>query len=468
MANTRPKCTSCLKRILTHAKSAACSLCNTSWQFKCLPNYSTDDLTYANCPSNNWTCPHCLKDYFPFFDIDDNISLEQAILNPINSIIDLESLNAMVFDPFDSMEDEGEGVLGDIDPDQNYLREIRGKALNKCKYYYSSNQMSDIVEANKNSSLSMLHLNIRSTPKNLDTFVATLHSSAMEIDLITLSETWLKSSNADLHGIEGYAHEYLTRETRSGGGTSIYIKENWIYKIRNDLSHSSDEFEMLWIKIDKDSTNTPTNLIVGSIYRCPGANPTEFINKLQITLSTISLEDKEVIHMGDYNLNLLNADTHPPTTDLIDLNFSQSLYPVINKPTRITNSSATLIDNIFTSISFMTESNSGILMWDISDHFPVFLIKNKEIVSRDPISTFTRSHNAENKEKFSTLVNNSDWSEILNNTDTQEAYTLFHQTISNIYNKSFPLKKKKMGYENKLPWLTDGLMINQTQAYIAH
>jgi hypothetical protein len=374
----------------------------------------------------------------------------------------------MVFDPFETMEDEGEGVLGDIDPDQNYLREIRGKALSNCKYYYSSNQMTDIAEANKNSSLSMLHLNIRSSPKNLDTLVATLHSSDMDIDLITLSETWLKSYNADLHGIAGYAHEFTTRETRAGGGTSIYIKENWIYKVRNDLCHSSEEFEMLWIEIDKDSTNTPTNLIVGSIYRCPGANPTDFINKLQSTLTTISLEDKEVIHMGDYNLNLLNADTHPPTNDFIDLNFSQSLYPMINKPTRITHSTATLIDNIFTSISFMAESNSGILMWDISDHFPVFLIKNKEIVSSEPTITYTRSHNIENKEKFSTLVNNSDWTDILNNTNTQEAYTLFHHSISNIYNKAFPLKKKKIGYDNKLPWLSDGLKKSIKRKHLLH
>jgi exonuclease III len=345
------------------------------------------------------------------------MSLEQAILNPINSTIDLETLNAMVFDPFESMDDEGEGVLGDIDPDQNFLREISGKALNNCKYYYSSTQMTDIIEANKNGSLSILHLNIRSTPTNLDTFIATLHSSSMEIDLITFSETWLKSSNADYHGIQGYTHEYLTRETRPGGGTSIYIKYSWSYKVWSDLNHSTDEFEMLWVEIDKDSSKTHTNLIVGSIYRCPGANPTEFNQILQSTLSIISVENKEIIHMGDYNLNLLNSDTHLPTSEFIDLNFTHSLYPVINKPTRITNTSATLIDNIFMSISFIAESNSGILMWDNRDHFPVFLIKNKEMVNTEKAFKSTRSHNVENKAKFSTLVNSTDWSEILNNND---------------------------------------------------
>ena len=59
------------------------------------------------------------------------------------------------------------------------------------------------------------------------------------------------------------------------------------------------------------------------------------------------------------------------TTDFLNVMSSNSLYPSITKPTRITSNSATLIGNIFTnSKSYQT---SGIIITDINDHLPVFI-----------------------------------------------------------------------------------------------
>ena len=51
--------------------------------------------------------------------------------------------------------------------------------------------------------------------------------------------------------------------------------------------------------------------------------------------------------------------------------YSLGLYPLIDKPTRITDFSATLIDNIFTN-ELHHNITSGILFNDISDHLPIF------------------------------------------------------------------------------------------------
>ncbi len=53
--------------------------------------------------------------------------------------------------------------------------------------------------------------------------------------------------------------------------------------------------------------------------------------------------------MGDVNIDLLNADTHGPTNDFINDMYAKSMFPLINKPTRITKYSAILIDNIYTN-----------------------------------------------------------------------------------------------------------------------
>ena len=63
------------------------------------------------------------------------------------------------------------------------------------------------------------------------------------------------------------------------------------------------------------------------------------------------------------------------TADFNDTIYSYCLIPLITRPTRVTETSATLIDNIFTikSISY-NESMYGILVSDISDHNPIFCI----------------------------------------------------------------------------------------------
>jgi hypothetical protein len=214
---------------------------------------------------------------------------------------------------------------------------------------------------------------------------------------------------------------------------------------------------MLWLEVDKDSSSTKTNLIIGIIYRRPGSNIPDFNLKLENILTTLNNEHKEIIHLGDYNLNLLNSNTHLPTSEFIDINFTHSVFPVINKPTRITSSTTTLIDNIFTSSSFLSDSTSGILMWEISDHFPIFLIKNRPTPDNLITYRLTRSQSTKNKEAFNDAVSNIDWLPITDNLNAQDSYSLFHKTISQTYNKAFPLKQTKIGYSTKLPWLTPGL-----------
>ena len=74
----------------------------------------------------------------------------------------------------------------------------------------------------------------------------------------------------------------------------------------------------------------------------------------------------EIIFCEDFNLDILNYDNNENTLNLLNSLTSHSLIPIITKPSRITDQSATLIDNIF-----MTKPNvfvSSILISDVSDH----------------------------------------------------------------------------------------------------
>ena len=74
--------------------------------------------------------------------------------------------------------------------------------------------------------------------------------------------------------------------------------------------------------------------------------------------------------MGAYNLNLLLCNDDNRIDVFLNMLMSFFLLPLITKPTRITNASSTLIDNIFCNVQ--PYPPSGIVVSDLSDHFPVY------------------------------------------------------------------------------------------------
>ena len=212
------------------------------------------------------------------------------------------------------------------------------------------------------------------------------------------------------------------------------------------------------MEIDKRDTNSDTNIIVGVIYRRPGSDVKIFNEILDSNLTKIKNEKKYCFHGGDYNLDLLKSDTHSPTGEFIAINFAYSFIPLICKPTRVTTSSATIIDNIFSNKIEDTQTTTGIIISDLTDHFPIFFIKHKITVSTNtPEYKLKRSINENSKMNFKTDLTNVNWSPIINESCAQKSYSMFHDILTEKFEKHFPIKKVKIGYQNKLPWITQGV-----------
>ena len=94
----------------------------------------------------------------------------------------------------------------------------------------------------------------------------------------------------------------------------------------------------------------------------------DFIEKLLHTTT-----NKSVYIVGDSNIDILKQASHVPTKDFLNMLYSYGVFPQINKPTRVTSFSSTIIDNVFTNVLSMN-AKSGILCNDISDHLPIFYI----------------------------------------------------------------------------------------------
>ena len=123
-----------------------------------------------------------------------------------------------------------------------------------------------------------------------------------------------------------------------------------------------------------------TYKIVGNVYRPNTAPKANTKQAIEIHSSILSKLSKSKDHskcsfeiVGDFNIDLLQFENHELTNDFLEASFSYGLLPVITKPTRVTPTSATLIDHIWVKNKSELHT-AGIILSHISDHYPIFYV----------------------------------------------------------------------------------------------
>ena len=314
-------------------------------------------------------------------------------------------------------------------------------------------------------SLSLMHINARSLNKNFDSIELLLTSlQKFQFSVIGISETWLHKNSPPLYSLENYQMLRSDRGHRKGGGVAIYAKKDIKFKLRSDLHIENTEHIFIEI-LNTDAKN----IIVGMIYRAPSDNIDIFLKNFDACLNVIAQENKEVYVMGDFNINLLKTDNNTTLTFLSILS-SYNFHPHISNPTRISDTTKTLIDNIFSNVYTKTFDN-GVLYYDISDHLPVFTISNPPQPTRQEKKKKHEMYRKETKHNIDSLISELDheeWNETLQQTDANVAYEIFIQKLLFYYNKNIPLSKTKASNKTKHPWITKGIMRSITKRNILY
>ena len=262
---------------------------------------------------------------------------------------------------------------GNIDPDYNCLNSYTASSS-----YYTLQQFIDNVHKSKD--LSIIHINCRSLNANFTDLKILLETLDFSFDVIGLTETWLNESNADVFHLEGYDFCHKNRVAKHGGGVAFFIKSIINYTIIELLTVDVENvFECLTVKLP-----LKTQTIVSCLYRKPSSKIADFIECIESMFSCIK---GSIYICGDFNIDLLNYDVNNSTKNFVDQMFSMSLFPLINQPTRITSQCHSIIDNIYTN-SINEDIINGVIIADISDHFPIFSILQKDIKIKEKFFFF--------------------------------------------------------------------------------
>ena len=172
-----------------------------------------------------------------------------------------------------------------------------------------------------------------------------LNSLDFNFSFIGLSETWLDDNKEEFYDLNGYSSVNRYRNNKTGGGVSLHIQNGIPFILRNDLDYFDSEMENVFMKIDRCIFNTDSNIVIGVIYRMPNSSVDVFNDRIAVVMNVIQKERKLCYLMGDLNIDFLKAGDHRATGELLDVLYCNNVFPLITKPTRVTNTTATLIDH---------------------------------------------------------------------------------------------------------------------------
>ena len=457
----RTNCYKCRRKLIARTKMY-CTICGYEFHKKCF-SYTARSTRYEYID----ICNICLLNNLPFSTLSDK-GFQEALLEFQHNTIELKTFLNISENFRDIMYQyncrESSDILKDLDPENNNF--IPNNASN-CEYFFPSD-----VQLKTNNQFSILHSNIRSIKQNFGKLKTLLATTRQYFDIIGLSETWLTDDDdTNDFELEGYDLIVQNRSCRGRGGVCIYVRKNsFNSKYISSLSYKDNFNHILTVKItpntDRNNISNKKVRYVTVCYRSPDTdNKDLFLPNLTNTLKITHRSNKVSYIMGDMNYNLININHDKTTQDYYNLLSTYMYQQVITKPTRITETTSTIIDHIWHNdicIGNMTvDCTPGIIYCDISDHLPIFLNTVGNRTRNIKVKVEYREMNTANFDTYRQKLQNIKTHDYYVHNDVSSTHQIFCDQIVKAINDSFPQKQKTIRQKtlnNK--WLTNTLLLD--------
>ena len=336
--------------------------------------------------------------------------------------------------------------------------------------YYDDTTFGHTFQSSMGISMVSLNCQCLNTKKvdALKLFLSSMNSDTSPISCIVLQETWCDSL-VDMSFFSLPNYNMVSKPTRisAHGGLIIYIHDSFQYK-QIDIIDDSLHFENICIEVWNKYAHFDKFLIC-DIYKPPSGTTehlVDFTNKFTQWAAAINEKSKKSYLCGDFNINLLQIQTNQHFNQFYDSLTSTGFIPKITLPTRISETSATLIDNIFTN-NIDRAHVSGILSRKFSDHQMIFSLQkcNKcQKLKHNEKYIEVELTSQDNLDKFAAEIKESKICERINSNadaDPNANLDILTNIINAAKNNNIPQKVKKFNKrrDKKEPWMTNELLL---------
>ena len=309
---------------------------------------------------------------------------------------------------------------------------------------YYKDQGKSINSLNNLKGMKLASLNINSITKHIDELRILMKDKPLY--LIAINESKIDDTvlYREIH-IIGYNMIRKDRN-RNGGGVIIYLRDTISFSERNDLT--SNSLEMICLEIKKPHNKS---FLVCAWYRPPNSNTILFTD-FEAFLSKCDLENYELLIMGDLNCDISKTPQDPNTRKLL---FSFSLYQIdqlINEPTRVTRTSATMIDLFFTN---KPENilQSGVIHLGISDHSLIYAVRKVNSPKCRERLKLVRNFKNFNATDFVWDISQISWESVVLHNNPNVCWKIWQSLFIEVLDRHAPLRNIRIR-ATSLPWIT--------------
>lgn len=269
-------------------------------------------------------------------------------------------------------------------------------------------------------------------------------------DIIVLTECWL-SRNPNIPPIDGYNHYATNTNRNQNDGTVVYIRSDI-----GDVAVSEQVFtdaNCLKINIGNDTC-------ILAIYRSPSVKDlTSFLNSLDHLLTTIC-SFKNIIIIGDINIDITEGRLDSGATDYLNLLASHGLLPAHSLVTH----DKTSLDHVILKTTH--KAITMVIQSSVTDHNAVMLA----------LAQMRTSHTVKTKRKidYSKLdqcIKTIDFSCIYSSGNANSACEFLLNSLSEAIRSSSKICTVPHRLKIIKPWITPGIlrcMKNRDRMYRKH
>ena len=246
---------------------------------------------------------------------------------------------------------------------------------------------------------------------------------------------------------------------REGGGFAIYYKES--LDVEEMEKYNTEGLEAFWIETKLSSQR----LLIGCVYRPP--NVTTFYDKFQTLLENIWSTRENITTAGDFNSDMLRRNQSEGEKyrgkKLKNILGSFDLKNVIKRPTRVTDTTKTIIDLIIVSDTSKVQS-SGVLEYKIADHKFVYAILKLRKKNTGPVIRTVKNYKTCNKELFRQDISNALWWVCSAFEELDDNTWAWDNMYKNVVKEHFSTRKPNIR-QKSLPWIDGKIRKEMNKRY---
>ena len=299
-------------------------------------------------------------------------------------------------------------------------------------------------------------LNVCSIANSTDLFVDIVDN--YKLDLVALTETWLKADDDIILGEmcpPGYDVTRIPRTTGRGGGVAFVYKKCFKVLLQKNIQFKSMEN----IDITLNCNSETYRVIV--VYRPPSSSKNSpnfnvFMEEFNNMLESCMLANGKLIILGDFNIHM-DDTTSASASKFGDLLLEYGLHQHVSGPTHTRGHTLDLvitrspfdINNITHQDPLI--SDHELISFFIKSQDPKTKLQRKQIVYRR-YKTLDMDH-------FCADISSSHELNIPNSTDPVTLLESYERILTSLLNKHVPECTKVISQHKKVPWFNNDVKL---------